>query len=146
MQNPRGAARRPNGKLRPARNLVYTNSRVPRKKLFWLNAWAKTQAPCILRLCSLLPRSPSTLFPTAPRQTHFPSGSLPLPPSFLSPAATGGDWWWEFTAPRSVKVAKLTPETSADSLSSLSIKRQGILNAIPARIRTSHEMFRPSRT
>lgn len=118
--------------------------RVPREKPFRPTPSAEIQAPGFRGL-SLPRRSPSAPLPTAPRHTHFPPGPVPLPPAPLPqllPAAARG----EFTAPRLLRVSLLATETSADAHTYLRAKRRGFLNAVPARTRTSHGKFSPSRT
>lgn len=116
---------------------------VPREKPFRPTPWAEIQAPGF-RGPSLPRRSPSAPLPTAPRHTHFPPGPSPLPPAPLPqllPAAARG----EFTAPRLLRVSLLATKTSADAHTYLPAKRRGFLNAVPARTRTSHGKFSPSR-
>lgn len=78
------ASKRPNGILRPARNLVYKNW-VPPKKLFQLKAWAETQVPSFLRPCSPLPSSPLHAAPQLPSSHALPSRYL-APTSLLTPS------------------------------------------------------------
>lgn len=113
---------------------------VPLRKLPGRRASAETQpqvslGPALFSREALLRCFPPFLCTRTSRQSSASASLIPFP------------WcrWREFPAPRSVRaINPPQSETSADSLSSLSGKRHGVLNAVPARTRTSHEMCRPS--
>lgn len=95
-------------------------------------------------LLSPLPREA----PFAPLHTHLPPGPSPLPLSSpLAPACRSGSSCRGRTAPSPRRQHRLTTRDrdARPFPQELSRKRQGFLNAVPARTHTSREASRPRR-
>lgn len=142
MQNLRGGSEAAQRKMETGSELQFTRTQGSAGEAVLAQGLGgrETQPPGFLRPCPLLPRSPSYAAPHRSSPHALPV--RPFAPTSLPPFP-----WCrrrEFTAPGSVRATKLTSARSANSLSWLSGKRHSVLNAIPARTCTSHEMFLPS--